>query len=88
MIACWTRRFFVVASAAHPAGVAVEMLDYFKAFGRAESCGSMRIWTSGHDNWTGRLCEYEIRRWDHGVTIILESDAPPSADADAFGAMF
>ncbi|MEJ0095095.1 MAG: hypothetical protein WDN46_17255 [Methylocella sp.] len=79
---------FVVASAADSAGVAAELLDYLKAFGRAESCGCMRIWTLAHDNWTRRLSEGEIRRWDHGVTIILEPDARPPADADALPAMF
>ena len=49
---------FAVASAADEAGVVADLLDYLRACGRNEACGSIRIWTLdrtiGAGTWTGQ----------------------------------
>ncbi len=51
----------VITSAADEAGVTYDTLTYLKAFGRAESCTCMRIWTSEQEGWSKRLADHESR---------------------------
>ena len=64
---------FAVASAADEAGVVAGLLDYLRDCGRNETCGSIRIWTLAQDNWSRHLDETAVKRWDHGVLMLLDA---------------
>jgi hypothetical protein len=64
---------FAVASAADEAGVVGDLLQYLRDRGQSEECGSIRIWTLGKDNWARHIEDAGLKRWDHGLRILLES---------------
>lgn len=66
---------FVIASAADEIGVAIDLLRLLKARAERESCGFIRVWTLGEDNWSRHLREHETDHSEHGVLIILDPNA-------------